>query len=278
MYNSLYELDTSAVPTVTEPRLRFGSVADLYDRVRPGYPEGLIDAVLSYGCLYPGDRMLEVGAGTGQATMQFAERGLSVLAVDPSIEMTDIFNRKFMQAGLNARALVSDFESAELDDQAFDLICAATSWHWLDPASRFTIAARAIAPGGTLAVLWTWPRWRSTELVREFDAVYEASGAPLAEMGPMYPYEPDVDALAREWVRETSDSALFGQPEGKLCSWSATYTATGYTELLGTYGDHIALEPALRGALFDGLEVRINRAGGKIELPYSTLLLLARAQ
>lgn len=262
---------------IIEPRLRFGRVAAQYDRARPAYPEALIDYVLDYGYLYPGDSVLEIGAGTGQATIQLLERGLSVLAVDPSPEMADLLTRKIKQAGLDARVVVSDFESVDLADHAFPLILAATSWHWLDPAVRFEASGRAIAPGGTLAVLWTWPRWRKTRLCTEFDEEYRASGAPLAEMGPMCVQEPNVAALASEWVHDVSASGGFGEPKGKLCSWSVTYTAAGYTELLGTYGDHIGLNPAIRGALLHGIESRIEEAGGAIELPYSTLLLLARA-
>lgn len=272
---------TSTTATAaTERRLRFGLVAEQYDRARPGYPPGLIDTVFQYGRLSPGDRALDVGAGTGQVSIQLAERGLNVLALDPSAEMAEIADRKFTRAGVDAQAIVGDFESVELDARAFSLVCAATSWHWLDPATRFEVAARAIAPGGTLAVLWTWPQWRCTALRADLDGIYERSGAPLREMGPMYsrPDAGDAVALAREWVQETRDSGVFGEPQGPLWSWSVTYTSAGYTELLGTYGDHIGLEADVRERLFNGIEQLLDDAGGTIELSYCTLLLLARAR
>jgi len=58
-----------------EQRLAFGRVAKLYDRVRPSYPDAVIDAVLAFAGLRPGARILEIGAGTGKATMLLAERG-----------------------------------------------------------------------------------------------------------------------------------------------------------------------------------------------------------
>lgn len=268
--------NVQAAAATPEPRLRFGLVAEQYDRTRPGYPEALIDVVLDYGRLVPGDRGLDVGAGTGQATIPFAERGLEMLALDPSVEMTEIANRRFEETGLAARAITGALESTPLEEGAFALVCAATSWHWLDPAVRFHAAARALAPEGTLAVLHTWPRWRSTSLCPALDDAYRSSGAPLQEMGPMYPHEPDAGALAGEWVRDTRETGLFAAPQGKLCSWSVTYSASGYTQLLGTYGDHIGLSPAVRAALFDSIELTIEEAGGTIDLPYATLLLLAR--
>ena len=261
-----------------EHRLRFGQIAALYDRIRPGYPDALIDAVMDYGRLDPLATVLDVGAGSGQATVQFAERGLSVIALDPSVEMVQIARAKCAAAGLEAVAVVGEFETYDLGEDRFGLICAATSWHWLDPEVCYAVAARSIAPGGTLAVLSTWPLWRRTPLRPALDAVYLHSGAPLAEMGPMCLAEPDPGALAAEWMRETAACGAFGDQRGKLASWSVTYTAQDYVDLLATYGDHIGLEDAVRSRLFEGVAHVIESAGGTIELAYSTLLLLARAR
>ena len=66
------------------PRLVFGQVAERYERVRPSYPQALVDEVVE---LAVGGPALEVGAGTGKATVMFARRGLTVHAVEPSAEM-----------------------------------------------------------------------------------------------------------------------------------------------------------------------------------------------
>src|ERR1700712_1812259 len=66
-----------------EQRLAFGSVAELYDRARPSYPPGAIDDVVAHAGLQTGDTVLEVGAGTGKATVLLAQRGLGVLALEP---------------------------------------------------------------------------------------------------------------------------------------------------------------------------------------------------
>jgi SAM-dependent methyltransferase len=266
---------TPAVPT--ESRLRFGQIAAEYDRVRPGYPDELIDAVIEYGRADPLLPALDIGAGTGQATVQFAARGLRVTALEPSAEMVQIANRKFLDGGLDAEGMVGEFETAPLAPESFGLIYAATSWHWLDQETCFGLAARAIAPGGTLAVLSTWPLWRRTALRAALDEVYVHSGAPLSQMGPMCPVEPDPGALAAEWMTQTGATGKLGDQQGKLAAWSITYTAQGYTDLLGTYGDHIGLDEPLRDRLFDGIRRTIDGAGGTIEVAYATLLLLARA-
>ena len=56
----------------------FGSVAEEYDRYRAGYPDALIDDLVS---LHP-VRVLDVGSGTGKVAVALARRGLSVLGVE----------------------------------------------------------------------------------------------------------------------------------------------------------------------------------------------------
>jgi ubiquinone/menaquinone biosynthesis C-methylase UbiE len=62
-----------------EQRFTFDQVASVYREARPGYPDALVDDVVSYADLKPNDRILEVGCGTGQATMSFAKRGFPIL-------------------------------------------------------------------------------------------------------------------------------------------------------------------------------------------------------
>src|SRR3712207_5907464 len=63
-------------------RATFDGAALLYDRVRPGYPEELFDDVVARTGLPRGGRVLEIGCGTGQATVPLARRGYCVLCVE----------------------------------------------------------------------------------------------------------------------------------------------------------------------------------------------------
>ncbi len=79
------DADASHGPDVREQRLVFGEDAELYDKARAGYPESLVDDVLAFvGGKAPQVRALEVGAGTGKATMSFARRGVDIVALEPS--------------------------------------------------------------------------------------------------------------------------------------------------------------------------------------------------
>jgi SAM-dependent methyltransferase len=261
---------------IHDPALSFGSVAGLYDSVRPDYPERLIDTVLGYGGLSAGARALEIGAGTGQATAQFAWRGLQIHALDPSREMVDLLLEKFDGTGLDVTASATAFESAELEPSSFDLVYCATAWHWLEPNRRWEIIADVIRPAGTLAVFYHVPLWRETDLRPQLDELYEQSGAPLEQMGPMLSHIPSLQAFASDWLADAPNPELFTDTRALGFNWSVDLAGAEYVELLGTYGDHIALGAQTRELLFDGIVELIDRSGGSIELNYSTVLLLAR--
>src|ERR687893_552443 len=76
--------ETMAPVAEDRDRLRttFDGAALLYDEVRPGYPEELFDDVVSLSGIPSGGRILEVGCGTGQATLPLARRGYNILCVE----------------------------------------------------------------------------------------------------------------------------------------------------------------------------------------------------
>jgi SAM-dependent methyltransferase len=261
-----------------ERRSSFGTVAAQYDAVRPGYPPRVIADLLAYAGLGAGASALEIGAGTGQATLQFAAAGIDVCAVEPSAEMVEILRERAVgPAGSGTvEAVVSEFETFEPFGQRFDLVFAATSWHWLDEGVRWERALDALHPGGTLAALWNWPLWRRTSLCPEFDEIYRESGAKLDELGVMATTEPTAAALAREWLADAPATGVLSEARAGEYSWSASYTASQYVALINTYADHIALESSVREHLALHLTAAISRHGGLIELPYKTMLLMTR--
>jgi SAM-dependent methyltransferase len=257
-------------------RMSFGSVAERYDAVRPAYPVAAVDAVLEYAGLGRGARALEIGAGTGQATAQFAERGLEVLALEPSPDMAAVARRRFKGTHPSVTVVEAEFERAELPARTFDLVFAATSWHWLSESVRWARTAAALRPGGTVAALWNWPLWRRSPLREEFDRLYRGYGASPATIGPLLEVEPGGKALRDDWLLDAPQPAAFEDVRWSEHHWRAAYTAGEYGALLGTYADHIALNDATNNELMEAITSVIDRHGGSLELEYVTVLLLAR--
>jgi ubiquinone/menaquinone biosynthesis C-methylase UbiE len=134
-----------------EPGLLFDRIPEEYDRVRPSYPDELVDRACSVAGLGPGSRVVEVGCGTGKLTVALAERGLRVDAVDPGGNLVEIARARV--PGSSVRFHVARFEDVELPSGAFDALFSATAFHWVDPDVSWSKAARLLRPGGVLALL-----------------------------------------------------------------------------------------------------------------------------
>ena len=129
-----------------------------YDSVRPAYPDeavaALIDAARSgRGVNAPGRddplRAADIGAGTGKMSELLARGGLLVDAVEPSEAMR-------AQASAIEGVTWHDgvAEETGLPNDVYDIVVFAQSWHWMDPERAGLEAARILAPGGALAIVW----------------------------------------------------------------------------------------------------------------------------
>lgn len=252
-------------------------VAAAYDDVRPAYPEHLVRTVLEYSGVTAGAPALEIGAGTGQATMQFACRNIAVHAIEPGAAMAELIRERVEGTDLDVTVETADLESATIEPGAYDLVFSATAWHWLTPVTRWQRTREALRTGGAVTAFWHVPLWRRTALCAELDVVYERSGVDLSQMGPMLNLEIDNDAFMLDWVSDIPDIDAFTDFRSAEYHWSEQYDADEYTALLSTYGDHLAVEPELRGHLLDEIAAVIDAHGGVIELPYTTHLMGARA-
>ncbi|HEY6746310.1 MAG TPA: class I SAM-dependent methyltransferase [Mycobacteriales bacterium] len=240
----------------------FDSVAELYERIRPGYPAELFDA------LGPPGRVLEIGAGTGQATRDLLARGWDVVALEPGPELARVGRRE-----VGVDFVTATFEDWD-GDGPFDLVFAATSWHWLDPAVAYPKAARLLRPGGTLAIVATehvLPEPGGDLFFREVEQAYDAVGLGDGKGGPVPPDRvpaPDVPAIEA--------SGLFEPPQVRRYVTEHRYTADEYLALLGTYSGHIAATEQQRAALFADIRARIAARGGTVRKHHLRMLQTAR--
>ena len=256
-----------------ERRLTFGEVAELYDRVRPSYPEQLVEDVLAAA---RAERALEVGAGTGKATVLFAGRGVSVLALEPSAEMAAVARRNC--AGYpGVRVEQAEFERFDPGTERFGLLYAAQSWHWVAPSERYPRARAAVAEGGLLAAFWNRVEWASCELAGALAAAYERAGAAVAAEDPMDPRGSGQVGQRDWWIGEIERAAGFARPEVLTYRWTHDYPAAEYVALLETHSSQRVLDQPVRDALLTEIGAAIEAGGGAIRIPYATQLCLARA-
>ncbi|NAZ76749.1 methyltransferase domain-containing protein [Kineococcus sp. T13] len=252
----------------------FDTVAELYERVRPRYPAALFeDLALSAG-LAAGARVLEVGAGTGQATRGLLERGWRVVALEPGRRLAAVARRVLAGRG-DVEVVTSPFESWDpAGREPFDLVVAATSWHWLDQRTAFSRAADLLRPGGSLAIVTTEhvAPPDGDDFFRVVQRCYDEVGMGDGGDGPVPPEQvpaPDVAAMLA--------SGRFGQPVVHRHVTSREHTAEEYLALLSTYSGHIAATPQQRERLFAGIRELIEaRPSGTVRKHELNLLQVAR--
>jgi SAM-dependent methyltransferase len=256
-----------------ESRARsFERLATEYERVRPGYPEELYDHLIAYGRLTDSAKVLEVGVGTGKATLPLATRGFSITGIEPGASLSNR-SRALLAHFPNVSVLTSTFEEWDGESGAFDLAFAAQAYHWLDPEQRLSKFATALKSGGVLAVFGHVPSIAPGPLRETFGNIYGEVAPELAQRN---------DAL--NWYFSTSSPVMaeltssrdFTDTEFTAFDWERSLEAPDYQTLLKTYSDHAALPADRLSTLLAAIDDVIQRHGGSVTLSYRTGLFLAR--
>lgn len=250
----------------------FGAVARDYEAVRPGYPASLMQAVIRRAALDRQSTILEIGCGTGQATETFAVHGCAILCLEPTREFAQLATRNLARFP-RVQVRTEMFEHAELAAESFDLVLAATAFHWIDPAIRYEKAACVLRHAGTLALLMNvYP----TPLVGFFarvQDVYRAVAPTLAHTGGAS----DTEQGAAELREELVHNPYFEEVECLSERWQKRYTCQEYLTLLNTFSGHRLLEEERRTRLLAAIGNMIDAEyGGYVEQPFVTMLYMAR--
>lgn len=242
----------------TDDRLRlratFDRIADVYDRVRPTYPAEVFDHVPLAGA-----RVLEIGCGTGQASVALAERADRLLAVELGPRLATLATRR-LASHRSAEVVTADFDRWTGEPGGFDVVFSATAFHWLDPATRFGRIAELLVPGGVLATVFT------QHVAGGTPGFFEEAAACYRRF---YPEADPPPVPAAEFPHDTGVDPTFGPTEFHRYEWTIEYGTADYLDLLRTYSTTLAMSGPtaaglLRcvGALIDG------RYGGRVAKRY----------
>ncbi len=242
-----------------------------YETARPGYPDELFDMLVQSCALGPRCRVLEIGPGPGQATMELLGRGASVVAVEPGADMVAQLRERV--TGRPCQVIQADFEDATVTG-SFDLAVAATSFHWVDPAVGISRLAALVAPAGWLA-LW----WNVFRDVGPNDAAFAERLRPISQ---------------RFETAERMDSIIYAQDEPQrraeieagghfaverieTFEWPMRHDGASLRGLFASFSDWSTLpEPDRSMALDDIAAIVDDHFGGVIDRRYITVLYIAR--
>ncbi len=258
----------------------FSSDVVAYDFGRPGYPDRVYELLQQVCGLGAGTEVLEIGPGTGQATSRLLDYGAKVTAVELGTEMAAALETKYQ--GHNLIVEVGAFEDVHLEPEAFDLIVAATSFHWIPPETGIPRCADLLRPGGWLALWWTYfadpdrsdPfRDAVTPIFQELAPSLIDTFPGIAFLAGAHPHA--VDAEAR--TSEIDATARFGPVHYEVIPWTGRHSPAQLRALFASYSPCLALPLADRVRVLDAIEhLATETFAGVVERPYLTLIYLAQ--
>src|SRR5262249_40036031 len=184
---------------------------------------------------------IEIGCGTGQATLPLARRGYAITCVELGEQLADVARRKL--AGFpDVQVINANFETWQPERTGFDAVAAFTAYHWIAPDLRYEKTAELLRERGKLAVVSAEhvlppagdPFFREAQGASEAVAPDDPSTNADAA-GPPHPDEvPDLS-------EEIAASGRFRNVAGTRYLWDVIYDADDYVALLNTYSGHRAI-------------------------------------
>jgi SAM-dependent methyltransferase len=246
----------------------FDTVADVYDAARPGYPAGLFADIAETTGLEPGDAVLEVGCGSGQATEGLLGLGAYVTALDPGPALIAAAKARFAGRG-GVRFVTARFEAWTPPARAFRLVAAAQAWHWVPPAEGFARAAAALQPGGWLAIFGHAPVGFPKSFTDAAQPLYMRFAPELWAPPPESWYLPPgpVSGLI-------ATSGAFAPPVHRAHPWTWRHTPDSFRAFLTSRSDVQVLPTGRREPLIDGL-ARIVADQGGLAIGYESHLYMS---
>jgi SAM-dependent methyltransferase len=266
------------VPTNSQQLLRktFEQVPELYDRARPNYPRDVFDDLSALARLSEVARLVEVGCGTGQATLPLAERGYEITCIELGEQLAAVARRNL--AGFpNVEVINANFENWQPAHAEFDAAVAFTALHWIAPELRYTKTASLLREHGMLAVVSTKHVLPSdgdlffVEVQEDYEAVVPED--PKTKAGVGGPPAPDTVKDLRD---EISASGRFRNVGARRYLWDVIYAADEYIDVLNTYSGHRAFDDDTRERLLSRIRQRIEaRPGRTVRKTYPAMLNVA---
>ncbi|GAA5121119.1 class I SAM-dependent methyltransferase [Pseudonocardia adelaidensis] len=267
----------------------FDDVPEIYDRVRPGYPDELFADLAAVTGIDARASVLEVGCGTGQATRPLAALGCSVTAVEPGVGMAALARRRVADFGNGAAfGNVATFGNVDIETsmfeewgdrgRRFDALVAATSWHWVDPSVRWRRAHDVLRPGGWMVVLGhvVVRRPGEPEVYAETADLHERFSPANPGWGHP-PLEDEVRATDDAWGLADGPGNLFGPPVVRWYPTVQWFDGAGFADLLRSTSLYRKLDRDVREPLLDAVAERIRtRMGDRAPRRYLSVLRVGR--
>ena len=251
----------------------FNEVPALYDRVRPGYPDKLFADLATITGMDATASVLEVGCGTGQATRSLAALGCSVTAIEAGAGMAALARQRLAGFG-EINVETSRFEEWDERSRRFDVLVAASAWHWVDPTIGWRRAHDVLRPGGWMALLGNVVVRRpgEPEVYAATADLHEQFSSGNLDWGHP-PLEDEVRTTDEGWGLVEDPGGLFGPTVVRWYPTVQWFNGEGFADLLRSTSIYRRLDHDTREPLLDAIAERIRtRMGDRAPRRYLSVL------
>ncbi len=253
----------------------FDTKASLYEKMRPGYVDTLYDALFEYIPVTDKSNVAEIGSGAGQATLPVLKTGCRLTAIECGKNFSEILKDKFGEYE-NFSVITAKFEDTDFEENSFDLVFAASSFHWIPQKTGYEKVYSMLRPGGAFARFSNHPYtakdnpYLSEEIEKLYDRYYYTFHNKMRETISEFTFS------QAEETAQIAEKYGFCDIRCELFYRERVFSAEEYVALLGTYSDHIAIEESIRTEFFSEIREAINSHGGSITIHDTIDLQLAR--
>jgi SAM-dependent methyltransferase len=228
----------------------FGSIADDYDRWRPGPSPAVVEWLLPVETR----RVVDLGAGTGALSRLLVGRAPDIVAVEPDARMRHVLARNVP----DATVLEGRGERIPVEDASADAVVVSSAWHWMDVDATAAEVARVLRPHGVLGVVWSGVDWHSDWSTQLRGAVRGDTTEPGGLLASLVDQETPGD----ENALRLPSAAPFEAPEQRWLSWDQPMSADQLVGMLGTISAVIVLPNEQRRQVMDEARTFLRRYAG----------------
>jgi ubiquinone/menaquinone biosynthesis C-methylase UbiE len=245
-------------------RLKFNEVASEYDRWRPTYVPELYTDISAYSGINQASHILEIGIGTGQATLPFLDMNCHLTAVELGDKLAAYTRAKFDKYK-NLEIMNMAFEDYECPDNSLDMVYSASAFHWIQEEIGYPKVFKLLKSGGTFARFANHP-YKD----KDNEPLDVAIRKVYAKYMPNLIFTPEYTEKKARDRADMSKKYGFIDVSYKLYYRTRLFDAENYVTLISTYSDHRTLGEAKLTLFLSEIKDVINDHGGKINI-YDTI-------
>lgn len=250
----------------------FDIFANNYDDVRPGYPSQMYEDIQKICAVSEKSNLLEIGAGSGIATVELAKFGCRIVGIEPGANLVNIAQKKVSKYP-KVEVKEAMFEDFQLEEK-FDLTLALTSFHWISENEKYKKVFDSLKDDGSFVIVWNSFLQSDSPVVREINSLYQEI---LPDVYPFKDESVNVSALNKLNSREKEihESDLFYIHFLRKYVTICNYDSKTYPSLLNTFPKIIKVEQKRREDFLNKVGLLVEKYQ-KISIPLLTTLIICK--